>query len=291
MKEFDCAAHTTGYPAFGPCYTFVIVLEKIWRDPVWSKVIAAVILGAAGSLVYHFNLWQVWKRWIGFAWANLVATSPVPHWVLVLGVLVVLIAVGIIVGVVSKIPIPEDDPFSNLVPISPITPPAPNLQFLSTRRANIEVGLNYHFYEKEYPTEMVGVVACFRNEPVEGRRVLDAGHVTANIVYRNSEGREIGEGIVRACWLNEFDTVDFDVGQSHCVILVMKVNDRFLATFSRRHQTEYGIQFLPDQYVFNEPISTIELRLLGSRNDLLVPIIVFEFSILEGIPHAARSHS
>lgn len=34
-------------------------MNKLWHDPVWSKVISSVILAAAGVASYRLNLWQI----------------------------------------------------------------------------------------------------------------------------------------------------------------------------------------------------------------------------------------
>ena len=58
------------------------VLKKIWHDPVWSKVIAAILVAALSAVAA-----LVWKSSVG---ALLLRTSPVPNWVLgLLGLIVV----------------------------------------------------------------------------------------------------------------------------------------------------------------------------------------------------------
>jgi hypothetical protein len=58
------------------------VLKKIWHDPVWSKVIAAILVAALSAVAA-----LVWKSSVG---AFLLRTSPIPNWVLgLLGLIVV----------------------------------------------------------------------------------------------------------------------------------------------------------------------------------------------------------
>jgi hypothetical protein len=68
-----------------------IVIKKIWNDPVWSKVIAASIIGAAG-LAYSTKWWPVWisQRLAGlwrYSWAYSLSPSGAPHWLLILLIL------------------------------------------------------------------------------------------------------------------------------------------------------------------------------------------------------------
>ncbi len=51
------------------------ILKQIWHDPVWSKVIAAVILAALAAIwaAVHFSWWQ-----------RLLSSYPIPLWLLVL---------------------------------------------------------------------------------------------------------------------------------------------------------------------------------------------------------------
>jgi len=52
------AQHPTFYASnIGKGYTGGIVLKKIWNDPVWSKVIASVIIAGAGWLTYRQHWW------------------------------------------------------------------------------------------------------------------------------------------------------------------------------------------------------------------------------------------
>lgn len=69
-------------------------LKKIWHDPVWSKVIAAGVLGLLGWLTYRWRLWAALRDEIVAAWTFLGSTSPVRHWVLGLLTVVMMVAVA-----------------------------------------------------------------------------------------------------------------------------------------------------------------------------------------------------
>ncbi|MGA8871808.1 MAG: hypothetical protein WB460_11760 [Candidatus Acidiferrales bacterium] len=119
----------------------------------------------------------------------------------------------------------------NLIPPSETTPRearsrAPreesNLIFLSVRTIRVTYGIEEAFRASVDLSDPPAVIACFRNDPVPGRRVVDAEFVKAQVLYRNVRGEEIGNGIPSACWLdNPAGLTNFELGESHCVILVV----------------------------------------------------------------------
>jgi len=169
--------------------------------------------------------------------------------------------------------------------------PNSNLIFLRTQVVPVTFE-NYDGREYFYRSRVVdrddprAVVACFRNEPAD-RRVIDADGVRAQVVYRNQEGHEIGLGIPRVCWLDEdMDMVDFRVGDSHCaILLIMRSDGQLHAPWKRRAQSPegYGEVVNLQDYRLEEPVSTIEIRILGHGNDLLIKK-VFRFVVVEGEP-------
>jgi hypothetical protein len=168
-------------------------------------------------------------------------------------------------------------------PIAPakIVRPNPNMIFLRTKTLNVDGGLNDHvFFERQDETDIRAVVACFRNQPLDDQIVADAGCVSAHIVYRNPNNEEVGEGIARALWLGEtHNTVDFDVGESKCAILLLQAGEKLIAPYKRRQETHYGTAWFTEFYEFKEQIAGIELRLIGSRNEPLIRPISLTFSI------------
>lgn len=65
------------------------MVKKLWNDPVWSKVIAGIILaGGASSGAYFFNWWpHIWS-FIRKTYEFVFFTTNVPNWLLgTLGVL------------------------------------------------------------------------------------------------------------------------------------------------------------------------------------------------------------
>jgi TIR domain len=174
-------------------------------------------------------------------------------------------------------------------------PRKPNLIFLHTHSARLRFD-NYEgegFYESENSQDPYGVVACFRNEPSPIERVIDVNNVRAQVIYRNSNGVEIGRGIPRACWEgHKYDLIDFPVGQSHCAILMMVFNDgRLLVPWKERSQSADswmgGDTITTRDLKFSrDTVATIELRLIGDNNEMLLPALNFDFSTTDGKPSA-----
>jgi hypothetical protein len=174
---------------------------------------------------------------------------------------------------------------------------SPNVIFLRTRTAvvagsSLESVLSEKRNSKGGISDVTALVACFRNEPSGGRRVSDELSVTANLVFRNAEGEELGDGIARACWLEHGGTsVDLDVGHSRCAVLmvVAGAHNPIFVPYKRRERFNGGLAFVPEAFRFEHPPATIELRLLSSRNELLLPAMLFDFSLVDGVPSAVRA--
>ena len=116
--------------------------------------------------------------------------------------------------------------------------------------------------------------------------------MTANLVFRDAEGQELGEGIARACWLEHRGTsVDLDVGHSRCAVLMVGAEaDRpIFVPYKTRVRVNHRLTFVTEAFKFEHPPATIELRLLSSRNELLLPAMLFDFSLVNGVPSAVRA--
>jgi hypothetical protein len=170
----------------------------------------------------------------------------------------------------------------------------PNIIFLRTRTAivagsSLDSVLSEKRNSKGGSSDVTALVACFRNEPLSERRVSDELSVTANLVFRDAEGQELGEGIARACWLEHGGTsVDLDVGHSRCAVLMVVAGaDRpNFVPFKRRVRVNHRLTFVTEAFKFEHPPATIELGLLSSRNELILPAMLFDFSLVDGVPHA-----
>ena len=61
------------------------MLKSLWKDPVWSAVIAAAVVAAAGAVgTYLLDLWPAMAAAAGRAWQFLFATTEVSNWILIL---------------------------------------------------------------------------------------------------------------------------------------------------------------------------------------------------------------
>lgn len=61
------------------------MLKKLWHDPVWSKVIAGLILAAgAGTTGYFLHWWRAIGATVGPCYTLLLAATSVPNWILFL---------------------------------------------------------------------------------------------------------------------------------------------------------------------------------------------------------------
>jgi len=67
------------------------MLKSVWKDPVWSAVIAAGIVTAVGAVgTYALNLWPVIGAWVASAWHAAGQPSQISNWLVwVLGLLAV----------------------------------------------------------------------------------------------------------------------------------------------------------------------------------------------------------
>jgi hypothetical protein len=63
------------------------------------------------------------------------------------------------------------------------------------------------------------LIACFRNEPIAGQKVLDAEYLRAQVTYYHGSGKEVGN-IGKACWIGEYH------------------DDKFITPFKKRGPSE-----------------------------------------------------
>jgi hypothetical protein len=65
--------------------------SKLWNDPVWSKVIAGLILALGATIATYFlDWWPVFGRLASQGYAFALASTPTPHWLLLLLILLAL---------------------------------------------------------------------------------------------------------------------------------------------------------------------------------------------------------
>jgi predicted nucleotide-binding protein len=172
----------------------------------------------------------------------------------------------------------------------------PNIVFLNTDtvRLRFEGYQGEGFYRSDSPNDPFGVIACFRNEPSSTRRVIDANDVRAQIIYKDGDGKEIGNGVPRACWVgHKLDLIDFPLGQANCAVLMMLFNDGKLLVPWKERARSYDwmggggdIVRTRDTEFSKDAVKTIEIRLIGHENESLLPPLTFDFAVIEGRPDA-----
>lgn len=132
------------------------------------------------------------------------------------------------------------------------------------------------------------IIACFRNEPDMARRVREADYVTAQIIYRNAGDEEIEDGVPSACWIqNHFETINFAVGETHCLLLGIIDAEGLVVPWKHRQREWNGDSIVTNDKTF-KGVSSIEVRLIGDNNELLLRPVTFDFSIVEGQPRVAK---
>lgn len=69
----------------------ITMFKKLWHDPVWSKVIAGVILAVGATVVTYFlNWWPVISEFVSRCITFALASTSTPNWLLFVLVLLVL---------------------------------------------------------------------------------------------------------------------------------------------------------------------------------------------------------
>jgi hypothetical protein len=139
-----------------------------------------------------------------------------------------------------------------------------------------------YFYQTVDENGLDALVAWFRNEPGTSARGIQ--HVRVNIIYRDQDGKEIGAGLPRASWLGDnADTMDFHVGDSHAIIMVLRTPEGDLSNISKRWSRGddgWGNVIKTDIYPLHEGLKTIELRVLSDDGALLAEPVRFSFSLV-----------
>lgn len=166
-------------------------------------------------------------------------------------------------------------------------PRKPNLIFLSAEIVPISFCHSYSegeiFSESQDKTKNRGIKACFRNESSNSRRVADAIYVRAQVIFRDGNEQEIGNGISSACWLDcDSDSIDFRVGDSQCAFLgYMEQVDKLLVPWKERRHTWQGDAISLRDNTF-DGVASMEVRLIDGNNDLLLGPLVLDISFIDG---------
>lgn len=83
--------------------------EKLWKDPVWSKVIATGIIAAVGGLgAYLLGYWPVVAGAASSGWVFLLASSSISNWIIALLAIAALPAVMLVAALAWQLIKGED---------------------------------------------------------------------------------------------------------------------------------------------------------------------------------------
>lgn len=169
-------------------------------------------------------------------------------------------------------------------------PQKPNLICIGTKIAHIDFiqskAVGEVFIESDNKMVPRGIIACFRNERSGSHGVADAKSVRARVNFRDVRGREVGNEIASACWLEHHpDSISFALGEHQCVLLGMIEMGRTLRVpWKRRHRVLMGIAFSTEWETIFEPTS-IEVRLVGGDNELLADPLLLDITFEDRNAH------
>jgi hypothetical protein len=161
--------------------------------------------------------------------------------------------------------------------------PIANVVFLGVETIHLHVEgqpSSEWFYQSDDGSGLRAFVACFRNDVRDyGVRIADT-LATAQLILRAEDGKEIGKGILGACWVDDRgDYFELDAGKSGCVILgVIFKEGEFFVPWRRRERTDYGDMIVTEMFEASRKPATVEVRLIGSSNQLLLEPTVINLS-------------
>jgi hypothetical protein len=171
------------------------------------------------------------------------------------------------------------------------SPPKPkpqhNLQLHSCKMLQIEDSIGPHgemggFHSTDDQSKPNTAVVCIKNKSKEGE-VADLHDVRAALIFRDGNGKEIGNGIPRAVWVNnQLGNASFDLEETKCVIVAIMQQDAkgevvgATAPYIRELPTNYGLSLIVEAYELDENLSTVELFLLSKNSRVMEPMM-FEF--------------
>jgi hypothetical protein len=152
--------------------------------------------------------------------------------------------------------------------------PTPNLRLLGTRATwftQEQEGRPIHEdREKHFNSSIAGAVACFRNESSTEKTVAGVSYVRGSISFIDDDGKEIGEGISEACWVDKFGSVDFDVRQSHCLIVaVLGSNGEVCCPYVEEKHSSFGAFDAVEGLTLPKIPKRVEVHILRGSNLLL----------------------
>ena len=168
----------------------------------------------------------------------------------------------------------QSQPPPTMEPVLPPPKPQPNIKFVESRPVEVHAGGGEFYESPQGLGDHRVVVACFRNDGIVGQEV-DQPHVRGQIIFRDSEGREIAD-VAKGVWLQEYkDAVYFPVGAKQCLILLLLTRQGTLKrlwkyTYTTEHSWMGGPSFAVGDAVISERIAMVEINLLESTTGTCV---------------------
>lgn len=152
--------------------------------------------------------------------------------------------------------------------------PTPNLRLLGTRATwftQEQDGRPIHEdKERHFNSSIAGAVACFRNESSAEKTVAGVSYVRGSISFIDDDGKEIGEGISKACWVDKFGSVDFEVRQSHCLIVAaLGTNGEVCCPYVAEKHSNFGVFDVVEGLTLPKIPKRVEVHILRGSNLLL----------------------
>jgi hypothetical protein len=174
--------------------------------------------------------------------------------------------------------------------------PQHNLKFHSCKMARINDSMGprgemsgFHFADDQ--SNPNAAVVCIKNKSKEGE-VAYIEDVRAALIFKDSDRKEIGQGVHQACWVdNHLKNASFELEETKCVILVIiqkgtTVGDQQVTSpYVKEHIGSYGNYggLTVEPYYLDNNVDFVELILLSKGNRVMEPMI-FELTVAENKP-------
>ena len=168
--------------------------------------------------------------------------------------------------------------------ISPKPKPKHNLQLHSCKMLQIEENLGPHgemngFHITDDQSKPNTAVVCVKNKSKDSEvGILD--NVRAALVFRDGNGKEIGNGVDQAVWVDNYmGNASFDLEETKCVIVAVVQRDYqgrmtgSVAPYIQAHPTQYGQSLRVEAYPLDGNVSTVEVILLSKNSRVMEPMI------------------
>ena len=178
-------------------------------------------------------------------------------------------------------------------------PPIPNVRLLEPEVTKIRIrehGQRVMFLERNDnrgDDEVDALLAHFRNDAVFGREIAPVRYAGVHLKFFDADNNEIGHGVSGVVWLNNnHDAFDLVAGgQTGSAILLVSLRDRLVVPWKRDIHTEYGQGKQDEGLELPNLPASIEVSLLNSRNQLVLPPERLELNGSNGTLRAMRRFS